>query len=280
MFQKFFTGAILATGLLAGAGAQAQLFERLKSAVQAHVQAQAPAQDRSCAGHYMGGREPQIVNPKLAASTRELCFNVFGVMHSGVTRTPLWSAEHLRADNVAAAQDLSRENSFHAETRLPAGQRAELADYARSGYDRGHMAPNGDMPDRPSQRDSFSLANIVPQNGENNRNQWAAIEGAVRAMAKREGDLYVITGPAFLGANLSKIGQVLVPTHLYKVVYSPRQKAGAAWFVENRADAKPTVIPITELERIVGINFLPALGERDKERMLSLPKIRANGGRG
>jgi endonuclease G len=237
------------------------------------------AQDASCPVHYVGGHAPQITNPRLAQQTRPLCFNVFGVMHSGVTRTPLWSAEHLRADNVEAAQDLSRENSFHAEPRLPPAQRAELADYARSGFDRGHMAPNGDMPDRSSQRDSFSLANIVPQDGENNRYVWAAIEGAVRKMAKQEGDLYVITGPAFLGTNLRQVGKVLVPSHLYKVVYSPRQKAGAAWFIENQADAKPNVIPITELERIIGINLLPALAERDKERMLRLPKIRDNGGK-
>jgi endonuclease G len=259
MFQKLIARALLAAGLLAAMGVQAQ--------------------EASCPVHYVGGRAPQIVNPKLAPNTRALCFNVFGVMHSGITRTPLWSAEHLRAGNIEAAQDLSREDSFHAETRLPPAQRAELADYARSGFDRGHMAPNGDMPDRGSQRDSFSLANIVPQDGENNRHTWAAIEGAVRGMAKKEGDLYVITGPAFLGSNLRQIGKVLVPSHLYKVVYSPRQKAGAAWFVENQADAKPNVIPINELERIVGINLLPALSERDKERMLRLPTIRDNAGR-
>jgi endonuclease G len=196
------------------------------------------------------------------------------VLHSGITRTPLWSAEHLQAQNIAAAQELSRENSFHPEPRLPSTQRAELADYARSGYDRGHMAPNGDMPDRDSQRDSFSLANIVPQDGENNRNLWAGIEGAVRRMAKKEGDLYVVTGPAFLGSDLKKIGNVLVPTHLYKLVYSPRQRAGAAWFVENTADAKANVIPIPELERIIGINLLPALSDADKERVLALPEIR------
>jgi endonuclease G len=63
-------------------------------------------------------------------------------------------------------------------------------------------------------------------------------------------------------------------------VYSPRQKAGAAWFIENQADAKPNVIPIPELERIIGINLLPALSERDKERMLKLPKIRDTNKRG
>jgi len=264
MFHKFLAPAVLAAGLLVSTGAQAQLLGRLLPS----------AQTQSCSTHYVGGRAPQITNPKLANATRELCYNVFGVMHSGVTRTPLWSAEHLRADNIEAAQDLSRKDSFHAEQRLPAGQRAELADYSRSGFDRGHMAPNGNMPDRASQRDSFSLANIVPQNHENNTRQWSAIESAVRTMVKREGDLYVITGPAFLGANLRKVGNVIVPSHLYKLVYSPRQKAGAAWFLENQADAKLNVIPINELERIIGINLLPALSDKDKERMLKLPAIR------
>jgi endonuclease G len=233
----------------------------------------APA-PQACSDHYVGGDAPQIQNPKLAVATKELCFNVFSVMHSGVTRTPLWSAEHLEAENLDAAKELSREDSFHPESRLPSSQRAELSDYARSGFDRGHLAPNGDMPDRASQRDSFSLANIVPQDGENNRHLWAGIEGAVRSMARREGELYVVTGPAFLGSNLKKVGKVLVPTHLYKLVYSPRQKAGAAWFVENQGDAKANVIPIPELERIVGINLLPALSEAEKERVLKLPNIR------
>lgn len=238
--------------------------------------AQAAVERQSCADHFVGGDAPRLTNPKLAPETRALCFDVFSVMHSGVTRTPLWSAEHLAAVNVAAAQALSRENSFHPETRLPVAERAELADYARSGFDRGHMAPNGDMPDRDSQRESFSLANIVPQNGENNRHLWAGIEGAVRKMARRDGDLYVVTGPAFLGSDLQKIGNVLVPTHLYKLVYSPRKRAGAAWLVENRANAKANVVPIPELERIVGINLVPALSDADKERVLDLPDVRVN----
>ena len=252
MFQKLIAGAAFVAALLAPALALAS----------------------GCPDHYADGRAPEIRNPKLAVATRELCYGVFGIMHSGVTRTPLWSAENLRAENVLAAQGLKRDNAFHAEPRLPRGQRAELDDYARSGYDRGHMTPNGDMPDPRAQRESFTLANMVPQDGDHNRHIWAPIEGAVRKMAKKEGQLYVITGPAFLGTNLRKVGNVLVPTHVYKVVYSPRQKLAAAWFTENQANAEIRVIPVAELERIVGIEFLPSLTRQQKERMLHLPKIR------
>jgi endonuclease G len=278
MLHKLLAPLVLLSTLLTASGCERHRADLPRATTPATEQAGARPAREACADHYLDGRAPQIQNPKLAPATKELCFNVFSVMHSGVTRTPLWSAEHLEAQEVESAQQLTRENSFHAEQRLPAGQRAELADYARSGFDRGHMAPNGDMPDRDSQRDSFSLANIVPQDGENNRHLWAGIEGVVRKMAKKEGDLYVITGPAFLGSNLRKVGNVLVPTHLYKLVYSPRQKAGAAWFVENTADAKATVIPIPELERIIGINLLPALSEEEKERMLRLPTIRQKNG--
>jgi endonuclease G len=274
MFHKLLAPFVFLSSLLCLGACERQAAHAPRPSVPIAGAPSANAPAESCADHYLDGRAPRILNAKLSANTRELCFNVFTVMHSGVTRTPLWSAEHLEAHEVESARQLTRENAFHAEPRLPAGQRAELADYARSGYDRGHMAPNGDMPDRTSQRDSFSLANIVPQDGENNRHLWAGIEGVVRKLAKKEGDLYVVTGPAFLGSDLRKVGKVLVPTHLYKLVYSPRQKAGAAWFVENTPDARANVIPIPELERIIGIDLLPALSAEEKERMLRLPNVR------
>lgn len=254
MLRKVLSGAALAWLLLAGTCAFAG----------------------ACPAHYVDGRLPEIRNPKLASATRELCFGVFGVMHSGVTRTPLWSAEYLQAGNLAAAHDLSRENSFHAEPQLPPAQRAELSDYARSGFDRGHMSPNGDMPDRQSQHESFTLANMVPQDADINRHLWAGIEGVVRKMAQKEGALYVITGPAFIGTSLRKVGNVMVPSHVYKLVYSPRQRAGAAWLVENRANAAYQAISIAQLEAIIGITLLPSLSPQQKDIMLQLPAVKQN----
>lgn len=143
-----------------------------------------------------------------------------------------------------------------------------------------HMAPNGDMPDRASQHQSFTLANMVPQDGENNRHLWAGIEAVVRKQALKEGELYVLTGPVFLGANLQKIGNVLVPSHLYKVVYSPRQRAGAAFFVENRATSDYELMSIAQLEARIGINLLPSLGAAQKETVLRLPNVKLRKSRG
>lgn len=252
MFQQILAGIVLAAALSGSAGAAAG----------------------GCPGHYVDGRLPEIRNPRLAVATREVCYGVFGVMHSGVTRTALWSAEYLRAHNVAAAGDQSRINSFHAEPRLPRSQRAELSDYALSGFDRGHLAPNGNMPDRRSQRESFSLANMVPQDAENNRHVWSGIEHIVRKMAAREGSLYVLTGPAFLGGSLRKVGNVLVPTHLYKAVWNPRQKAGGAWFIENAPTTQYQTMTIAQLEKTIGIDLMPSLSAREKEAMLRLPHVR------
>lgn len=252
MFHQILAGVLLAAALLAGANAAAG----------------------ACPDHYVDGRLPEIRNPRLAVATRELCYGVFGIMHSGITRTALWSAEHLRAGNVAAAGDQSRINSFHAEPRLPRTQRAELSDYALSGFDRGHLAPNGNMPDRRSQRESFSLANMVPQDAENNRHVWSGIEHIVRKMAAKEGALYVLTGPVFLGSSLRKVGNVLVPTHLYKVVWNPRQKAGGAWFIENAPTTRYQTMTIAQLEKTIGIDLMPSLSAREKEAMLRLPQVR------
>ncbi len=97
------------------------------------------------------------------------------------------------------------------------------------------MTPSGDMPDERAQQQSFSLANMVPQVHANNAGVWEGIEGAVRQLATEEGELYVVTGPAFIGSDVQRIGRVLVPTHLWKVVYSPRQRRAGAYLITNYA---------------------------------------------
>ena len=237
-----------------------------------------PTWATDCPQFYAAGQPPIIAKPSLKPRTQELCFRAYSVMHSGLSRTPLWSAEHLVRADVEAAQALSRRDSFHAESRLPPSDRAELSDYARSGYDRGHMAPNGDMPDRLAQGESFSLANMVPQVHANNAGVWAGIEGAVRQLALDEGELYVVTGPAFIGANVQRIGNVLVPSHLWKAVYSPRQRRAGAYVVTNDATREYSTISIAQLETMTGIDALPGVSPKFREAGMNLPRPKSTRG--
>jgi endonuclease G len=225
-----------------------------------------------CPAHFFAGDDPDILNPRLAQDTREICYSGYAVLHSGITRTPLWSAEHLTRQRVADAEEMTRENAFHPEPSLPPAERAELKDYQRSGFDRGHMAPSGDMPDPQSQQESFSLANMVPQNPENNRRLWARIEAAVRRLAERDGELYVVTGPVFRGETLQRLnGRVLVPTMLYKAVYDPARRQAGAYLVRNDAGDGHEIVSLAQLKDLTGIDVFPALPPEVKAAAMPLP---------
>jgi endonuclease G, mitochondrial len=230
------------------------------------------AASTECPEHFAGAVAPTITHPALQARTQEVCFEAFAVLHSGISRTPLYSAEYLTRPNLEEALQLARKDSFHAEPALPAQDRAELRDYARSGYDRGHMSPNADFANPPAQAQSFSLANMVPQVHANNAGIWADIEAATRHLAMEEGELYVVTGPAFIGDDLKRVGNVLVPTHIWKVLYSPGQQRAGAYVITNDETRQYFALTVSDLERLVGIELLPGLPQEVRDAGMELPK--------
>jgi endonuclease G len=235
----------------------------------------AHAQTPGCDKHFFHKTAPEFTRKALQASTPGLCFEAFAIMHSGVSKTPLWSAEHLTRDSLQAAREVPRVDTFHAEPTLPPGHGAELADYVRSGFDRGHMAPAADMPTERAQHESFSLANVVPQNRKNNQVLWSAIEGATRHLTNVAGELYVITGPVFEGEKVERInGRVFVPTQVFKAVVNPATNEGAAWIAPNDDSGDYQVVSIAELEKKIGMTLFPALPMAAKQRVMSLPEPR------
>ena len=91
-------------------------------------------------------------------------------------------------------------------------------------------------------------------------------------MATREGELYVVSGPAFIGNDIQQVGRVLVPTHLWKVLYSPKQQRAGAYLVTNDKTREYSSITVSELEKLVGIKLLPGLSEQVRDSGMDLPK--------
>ncbi|MGP9544765.1 DNA/RNA non-specific endonuclease [Psychrobacter sp. AOP7-B1-25] len=234
---------------------------------------QAHADDLTqCSQSFYGGVYPEFTNTKLKKDTQALCMDGFAVMYSGVSRTPLWSAEYLDRTRLQQAKQIDREDSFHEESKLPESARASLSDYSGSGYDRGHLAPNADMANRSQQYDSFSLANIAPQSPRNNRYIWRNIESATRYLTQQYGEVYTITGVAFTDKKTKQLAnRVLVPSYFFKAVYIPATNQAGVYYAPNDESERIDVISIDELTTEVGIDVLPMLDNQSKSQAFDLP---------
>lgn len=208
-----------------------------------------------CKSTFAGKTPPNIAN----SFHVDVCFDGFAVLYSLQTKSAVYSAEKLNRARLLDAKDEQRTNEFYEEARLPYVSRTTLSDYRGSGYDRGHLAPAGDMPNNNAMAQSFSLANVIPQDATNNRKGWANIEKATRKFAMRaKGNVYVLTGPAY-GKNPKRIGNnVPVPDYIWKLVYDEDGKRAWAYWVPNEpvtGGVKP--ISYEELKMRLGFDLLP-----------------------
>lgn len=231
---------------------------------------------KNCDNQFLNGVRPVIESMKVKEKTRELCFKGFAIMHSGITHSPLYAVENLTSERVLGAKTINRKDAFHEEERIPYDERATLKDYARSGYDRGHMAPSDDMSDMSMQEESFSLANMVMEDPQNNRVLHFGIEKEVRKLAKRNGNVYVATGSAFTENEIEKKGNVMVPNVIWKAVYVPLTKQTSAYWEENDNSLQYEIISMQELRKRIGIDIFPNISDKEKNTVanLPLPKIK------
>ena len=224
------------------------------------------SEDFAACRQFFANGNPPVVSPQL--TDRALCFDAFAVLHSGQSKTPVFVAEKLSRTSIADAHE-KRTDKFFADSRLRSAERATLEDYKGSGYDRGHMAPAGDMPTPQAMAQSFSLANMVPQAPEHNRGIWAkTVESATRKYAARaSGDVFVITGPVF-APSISQSpsigpGKVRIPKYLFKLVYDKdKNQAWAHWQENSNTVVASKPISYAELVKRTGVQFLPGVVPR------------------
>lgn len=162
--------------------------------------------------------------------------------------------------------------NFETDTRT----RAKIAseDYTRSGFDRGHMAPNqamGACYGAEGQRESFLMSNIVPQIHEVNAGLWKDLEQRIlKRYTRAFGDIWVVCGPIYdAPANAKRIkGKIAVPDAFFLIVADRDESRGNALrtlafiFPHEKnlgGDARKYLVGIREIERRTGLNFFPAL---------------------
>jgi endonuclease G len=131
-----------------------------------------------------------------------------------------WVFYKLDSTDIQCEIKAKRKNKFKADKNIIT-KSATLSDYAKSGFDRGHLKSSADESCSQEQMDAtFLMSNMSPQEPRFNRGVWKSLEMHVRSLVKDYDSLYVYTG-GVLEDSLKTIGsnQVSVPNHYFKIVY-------------------------------------------------------------
>lgn len=144
------------------------------------------------------------------------------------TRSPLFVAYKL----YRGGGDFSRSGMSFTKDGLK--QSDSSKDYAKSGYDIGHMANAEDFAyDCDKERITFRFYNALPQLPKLNRGIWKKVETKVRKQSQMDSLLIVCGGYSF-----RKIGRLNVPEYCFKIVKSLRTGVVKAYLFKNdRLDA-------------------------------------------
>lgn len=167
-----------------------------------------------------------------------------------------------------------RTDNFMADENVPGS--ALPADYRNSCYDRGHMAPAGDMKWHvQAMRESFYMTNMCPQSPDLNRGAWEKLEEKCRVKAREDESLIIICGPIFDESGpAARIGQtgVAVPQRFFKVILAPKaERPYAIGFIMPNGyvegGMQEAAVSVDEVEAATGYDFFSALPD-ETEKLL------------
>ena len=215
----------------------------------------------------------QLELPKSAPSDQIVQHSNYTLNYSEKHEQAEWVAYTLSSSDVYGS--VGRTNDFRADPKVKTGS-ASLSDYKGSGYDRGHLAPAGDMKSTyTAMSESFYMSNMSPQKEGFNRGIWKKLEGNVRNWASDNGEIYVVTGPILTG-SYSFIGsnQVSIPNYYYKVIldYKEPEIKGIGFVLPHQKSSSSIqsfAVTIDEVERKTGIDFFHALPDDVEEQIES-----------
>ena len=184
----------------------------------------------------------------------------YSVSFNEDTRLPNWVAYELTQKEADGT--FKRSGRFLPDPEVK-GRQADNDDYRNTGWDKGHIAPAGDMKwAEQAMYESCYFTNICPQNHNLNGGDWRSLEEKCRDYARRFGNIYIVAGP-IIGENKNGVignNQVKIPDAFYKVllVCNEGKYEGIGFYFENIAGHKSLstyVKTIDEIESLTGIDF-------------------------
>lgn len=131
--------------------------------------------------------------------------------------------------------NINKRPRFKVEKDISTEYRASYSDYTRSGWDRGHLAPDATFDWSQESLDAaYSLANIIPQAHKVNGTTWVKAERYARFVAVQLGQVNVVNVVKYPNSP-KRIGKhgIAVPSGYYKVLYSSDQSYTRCLYYAN-----------------------------------------------
>jgi len=194
------------------------------------------------------------------AGVNPICRQAYLVGYDAAAKLPKYVTYELLPQNALGC--VARTNAFAADQSVPGG--ATPADYAGTGYDKGHMSPDGDLSwDTQVEFESFLMTNMSPQAGSLNRGIWKLLETSVRGWAVQRNQSYTVYVGGVYNQQDKKIGNgVVVPHGFYKIVINNQTKEIAGWGFPHVApypnlgnDLTKFRVPVAQLMQTAGVQF-------------------------
>jgi endonuclease G len=195
-----------------------------------------------------------------ARTAAPICREAYLVAYDAPVKIPAYVAYTLLPQNALGC--FPRTNAFVADQSVPGG--ATPSDYAGTGYDKGHAAPDGDLSwTQQVEYESFLMTNMYPQHGSLNRGIWKLLETSIRGWTVQLNQPYTIYVGAFYGAGNEYIGKgVIVPNGYYKIVINQTTGEVAGWafphtkpYVNLGNDLTKFRLPIAQIQQQAGVQY-------------------------
>ena len=188
----------------------------------------------------------------------------FAIGWSPSLRHPVWAAYHVVKD---ARFDALKRPNFQKDRSVASSPAAN--DYARSGYDRGHLVPNRAIVTRygpDEQEKTFLMTNIAPQRPALNRGPWREMEQRISDLwTARYGEIWVVVGTVSPAAERKTLehASINVPTQFYMLIAAQDDDGvrALAVMLPQTADVDDFpvhgIVTVNELESATGLRFFP-----------------------
>lgn len=220
---------------------------------------------------YAGNPKPL---PSFSYQIRMLTNIGYVVGYCDARKDPAWVG--YRLFKVSSLDAPERPSGFRIDRRTSA--RVSSGAYTKSGYDRGHMAPNyaiavcyGDK----AQRETFLMSNVIPQVPKLNHGIWERLESVeIINYAQEYGEVWVLDGGIYDSTNCLASG-VNIPSGCYKIILNEENGTPRvlAFIIPQNIKSNQSLtnffVSVHDIESKTGLDFFSELPDDIESRLES-----------